>query len=256
MDLPQIGLGTMGIEESETIAHAIELGYRHLDTAQIYENEGIVGEGIARADVPREELTVATKVWADSLAPEDVRQSTNESLDRLGLDSVDLLYVHRPVETYGPETTLPAFDSLREEGLIEHIGVSNFTPTQLDEAHEILESPIASHQVELHPLYQQPELLEYARDDGHTLVAYSPLAQGAVFDSPELQEIAETYGTTPAQVALAWLAAKEGVVSIPKASSTEHLKANLAAADLRLDSEERDRIDGIAPEEKLFEYER
>lgn len=253
MDLPQIGLGTMGIEEPETITNAIELGYRHLDTAQIYENEGVVGKGISRADVPREELIVATKVWADSLAPEAVRRSTEESLDRLGLDSIDLLYVHRPIETYDPKTTLPAFDALRDEGTIENVGVSNFTTDQLDEAREILDSPIVAHQVELHPLYQQAKLLQYTRDAGHTLVAYSPLAQGAIFDSPELQEIAQKHGTTPAQVALAWLAAKECVVSIPKASSTEHLEANLAAADLRLGSGDQERIDGIACEEKLFE---
>ena len=253
MDLPEIGLGTMGIEESETIARAIELGYRHLDTAQIYDNEAVVGRGIEQANVPREELLVATKVWADSLASEDVRRSTKESLDRLGLDFVDLLYVHRPIETYDPETTLPAFDSLRKDGLIENVGVSNFTPNQLDEARKILDSPITAHQVEMHPLYGQAELLQYARDDGHALVAYSPLAQGAVFETPELQEIATKHETTPAGVSLAWLATKENVVSIPKASSAEHLEANLAAADLRLDPEDYERIGGIESGEKLFE---
>jgi 2,5-diketo-D-gluconate reductase B len=253
MDLPEIGLGTMGIEEPDTIARAIELGYRHLDTAQIYDNEAVVGRGIEQADVPREELIVATKVWADSLAPEDVRRSTEESLDRLGVDFVDLLYVHRPIETYDPETTLPAFDSIREEGLIGNVGVSNFTTDQLDEARKVLDSPIAAHQVEMHPLYQQSELLQYARDDGHALVAYSPLAQGAVFENPELQEIATKYETTPVQVSLAWLAGKENVVSIAKASSMEHLEANLAAADLRLDPEDYERIGGIESGEKLFE---
>lgn len=253
MELPKIGLGTMGIEEPDTIARAIEMGYRHLDTAQIYENEEMVGEGISRAEVSREELIVATKVWADSLAPEDVRRSTEESLDRLGVDFVDLLYVHRPIESYDPETTLPAFDSLREEGLIGNVGLSNFAVPQLDEAREILDGRIAAHQVELHPLYGQSELIDYARNDGHTLVAYSPLAQGAVFDVPEIREIAETHETTPAQVSLAWLAGKENVVSIPKASSMEHLESNLAATDLELDSEEHDRIDRITSEKKLFE---
>lgn len=253
MNLPPVGLGTMGIDDPDVIARAIELGYRHLDTAQIYKNEAVVGDGISRASVPREELVVATKVWADSLAPVDVRKSTKKSLDRLGLDFVDLLYVHRPIETYDPETTLGAFDSLREDGLIENVGVSNFTIDQLNEAREILDSPISAHQVELHPLYGQAELLEYARDDGQTLVAYSPLAQGAVFDAPEIVEIAQKHETTPAAVSLAWLAAKEHVVSIPKASSTDHLEANLAAVDIELDSEERERIDGISHEKKLFE---
>ncbi|ADJ15957.1 aldo/keto reductase [Halalkalicoccus jeotgali] len=253
LELPPIGLGTMGIDEPETIASAIEMGYRHLDTAQIYENEAVVGEGISRADVPREELTVATKVWADSLAPADVRESTEASLDRLGLDAVDLLYVHRPIEAYDPETTLPAFDSLREDGLIERIGMSNFTTTQLGEAREILDAPIAAHQVERHPFYREDDLLEYAREDGHTLVAYAPLAQGNVFDDPILGEIAAERGVSEAQVSLAWLAGTAGVVSIPKASSEEHLKANLAAAEIELTSEERARIDGVEGEGKLFE---
>ncbi|MFC6904740.1 aldo/keto reductase [Halalkalicoccus tibetensis] len=252
-ELPPIGLGTMGIEDPDTVARAIELGYRHLDTAQIYENEDVVGEGISRADVPREELTVATKVWADSLAPADVHRSTEESLGELGLDSVELLYVHRPIEAYDPEETLPAFDSLREDGLIEHVGLSNFTTTQLEKARGILEAPIAAHQVEYHPFYWEEELLDFAREDGHALVAYSPLAQGEVFDDPVLEEIAAEHGASEAQVALAWLAGTEGVVPIPKASSEEHLKANLAAAEIELTEEERGRIDGIEDAEKLFE---
>ncbi|KYH27472.1 2,5-diketo-D-gluconate reductase B [Halalkalicoccus paucihalophilus] len=251
--LPKIGLGTMGIEDPDTIARAIELGYHHLDTAQIYENEDVVGEGIARADVSREELTVATKVWADNLAPEDVRSSAEASLDRLGLDFVELLYVHRPIEAYDPGATLPEFDSLREDGLIEHVGLSNFSIDQLEEAREILAGPIAAHQVEMHPLYGQRELLEYARTARHTLVAYSPLAQGAVFELPEIREVAEERGVSEAEVSLAWLTAKDGVVTIPKASSEEHLEANLAGAGLELTAEERERIEGIEEERKLFE---
>jgi 2,5-diketo-D-gluconate reductase B len=251
--LPPIGLGTMGIEDPATIAHAIDLGYRHLDTAQIYDNEDVVGEGIARADVPREELTVATKVWADSLAPEDVRRTTEESLERLGLDRVDLLYVHRPIEAYDPERTLPAFNGLREEGSIHEVGVSNFTPDELDEARSVLDSPIFAHQVECHPLYRQRELREYARGAGHMLVAYSPLAQGAIFEVPELREIAEKHDATPAQVSLAWLAGLDGVATIPKASGREHLEANLAARDLELDDEDVERIESIEREQKLFE---
>ncbi|WP_122089668.1 aldo/keto reductase [Halalkalicoccus subterraneus] len=253
LQLPEIDLGTMGIEDPDAIARAIEIGYRHLDTAQIYENEDVVGEGISRADVPREELTVATKVWADDLAPEDVRRSTEESLDRLGLDRVDLLYVHRPIEAYDPEATLPAFDELRAEGLIEHVGVSNFTTAQFEEASEILDSPITANQVERHPFYREDDLLEYAREDGHTLVAYSPLAQGKVFDDPVLGGIAAERGISEAQVSLAWLAGTDGVVPIPKASSVDHLEANLVAGGIELTREERARIDGIGEEGKLFE---
>ncbi|WP_254769206.1 aldo/keto reductase [Salinilacihabitans rarus] len=252
MNLPAVGLGTMGIEEPAPIETALELGYRHLDTAQIYGNEAVVGEAIARSDVPREALTVATKVWADSLAPADVRRTTAESLDRLGLASVDLLYVHRPIETYDPETTLPAFDALREAGTVRGVGLSNFTLADLGTAREVLDAPIAAHQVEFHPLFQPDALLDHARERGYPLVAYSPLAGGRVRDVEEVVAVAEKHDATPEAVSIAWLCGKENVVPIPKASSRAHLEANLAARDLDLDDEDVRAIDGIERTEELF----
>jgi 2,5-diketo-D-gluconate reductase B len=250
---PKLGLGTMGIEDPERIASAIEAGYRHLDTAQIYENEAVVGRGIERASVEREDLSLATKVWADSLAPEDVLASTRESLDRLGVGYVDLLYVHRPIDTYDPEKTLPAFDRLREEGRVRAVGVSNFDAERVAEAREILDAPVAANQVEMHPLYQQEELLADARRHDYALVAYSPLAQGEVFDIPELESVAEKHDATPAQVSLAWLAAKENVVPIPRSASDDHLRENLTALELDLDAKDVAKIESIDREEKLFE---
>ncbi|WP_423745431.1 aldo/keto reductase (plasmid) [Haladaptatus sp. SPP-AMP-3] len=247
-----IGLGTMGIDDPERIAAAIEMGYRHLDTAQIYDNEEAVGEAIDRADVPRSELFVATKVWADSLAPDDVLETTAESLDELGLDTVDLLYVHRPIEDYNPEETLPAFDELRDDGRIRHVGVSNFSPEEIAVAREVLDAPIFAHQVEMHPLYDQSELLADAhRHDTH-LVAYAPIAHGEVFDLPVLNDLAEVHDATEAQIALAWLVEK-GAIPIPRSASDGHLRENLAAADIRLDAAAVARIDAIDREEKLFE---
>lgn len=252
MKLPPIGLGTMGIDDPDVIATALELGYEHLDTAQIYENEAVVGEGVARSGVPREEVNVATKVWADSLEPDAVRRTTAESLERLGLESVDLLYVHRPIETYEPEATLPAFDELYEAGVIGGVGLSNFTREELEVAQRILNAPIAAHQVEYHPLFQPETLLDHAREHGYPLVAYSPLANGRAGEIDEVVAVAERHDATPEAVCLAWLAAKEGVVPIPKASSRAHLEANLEAQDLELDSVDCDRIDGIARTEELF----
>nr|WP_276282241.1 aldo/keto reductase [Halorussus sp. DT72] len=250
---PKLGLGTMGIEDPDRIASAVELGYRHLDTAQIYENEGVVGRGVERASVERADLSVATKVWADSLAPEDVLASTRESLDELGVGYVDLLYVHRPIDTYDPEATLPAFDRLREEGRVRAVGVSNFDAEQVAEAREILDAPVAANQVEMHPLYRQDDLLADARRRGYSLVAYSPLAQGEVFDLPEIRAVAEKHDATPAQVSLAWLAGKENVVPIPRSSSDDHLRENLAALELSLDDEDVARIESIDRQKKLFE---
>ncbi|WP_276254512.1 aldo/keto reductase [Halomontanus rarus] len=252
LTLPPVGLGTMGIDDPDVVATALEVGYRHLDTAQIYDNESVVGEGLARSDRPREELTVATKVWADSLEPDAVRETTAESLERLGLETVDLLYVHRPIETYEPERTLPAFDELRKKGTIDHVGLSNFSVAELKAAREILESPIAAHQVEYHPLFQPTELLEHAREHDYQLVAYSPLAAGRLEEVDAVVAVAQKHDTSPEAVSLAWLCAKDNLVTIPKASSRAHLEANLAALELDLDAEDRERIDGIEREVEIF----
>lgn len=251
-ELPDVGLGTMGIEDPDTIAAAVEMGYRHLDTAQIYGNEAVVGDGVARADVDREDVFVATKVWADKLARGDVLSSTRESLEKLGLDAVDLLYVHRPIEDYDPPETLAAFDELHEEGLVRNVGVSNFTPGELDEARGLLDAPLFAHQTELHPLFYEEHLVAYAQEHDHYVVAYSPLAAGEVGDVPEVVEVAEKHDATPEQVSLAWLASKDNVVTIPKASSETHLRSNLAAADLELDAADVEKIESVEREEELF----
>lgn len=250
--LPPIGLGTMGIDEPDVIATALELGYRHLDTAQIYGNEDVVGEGIARSDVPRDEVHVATKVWADSLAPDAVRRTTDESLERLGLDAVDLLYVHRPIETYDPDRTLPAFEELLESGVAGGVGLSNFSVGNLETARAVLEAPIAAHQVEYHPLFQPDDLLARAREHGYPLVAYSPLANGRAREIDAVVAVADEHDATPEAVCLAWLAAKDGVVPIPKASSREHLAANLEALALELAAADHERLDGIERTEAIF----
>ena len=253
--LPPVGLGTMELDTAEratAVTEALEAGYRHVDTAQIYRNEHLVGDAVAAADVPREEVLVATKAWADSLASAALGPSVEASRARLGVEAIDLLYVHRPVESYDPDETLPALDELREAGLIRRVGVSNFEPEQLDEARERLDAPLFAHQTELHPLYRRPDLVEYARRHGHWLVAYSPLAGGNVFDVPELRRIAEKHGTTPAAVSIAWLTSLENVVVVPKASGLDHLRANLAAADLELDAEDVAAIESIDREEELY----
>jgi 2,5-diketo-D-gluconate reductase B len=256
LSLPPVGLGTMGLDGStgaETVTTALGLGYRHLDTARIYDNEGVVGDGLAASAVPREDVTLATKLWVDDLAPaERLRESVAESLDRLGVDAIDLLYVHRPRGAYDPETTLPALDELVADRTVGAVGLSNFTLEELETASETLHAPIGAHQTEYHPLYRRPELVEHAREGGYPLVAYSPLAGGGVFDVPELKRIAEKHGVTPAAVSIAWLTAIGGVVTVPKASSRAHLEANLAAAELELDPEDVEAIESIDREEELF----
>jgi len=246
--MPALGLGTWENDDpaqcTESVKTALEVGYRHVDTAQIYGNEAAVGEGIAAAAVDREDVFLASKVWIDQLAPEDVIESTRESLDKLGVESVDLMYVHWPAGKYDPAETLPAFAELRDRGLIDRIGVSNFEPEHLDAATDALgETPFAN-QVEMHPLLRQEELREYADANDIELVAYSPLARANVLDEPEIVDIAEKHGVSAARVSLAWLREK-GVTAIPKATGEDHIRDNLASLELDLDDEDVDAIDTL-----------
>ena len=247
-DIPMLGLGTWENDDPEACAAsvetALEMGYRHIDTAQAYGNEAAVGEGIAAADVDREEVFLATKVWIDNLAHDDVIATTEASLDRLGVDSVDLMYVHWPSRTYDAEETLAAFNELHADGKIDRIGVSNFEPDQLREAIELSDAPIVANQVECHPLLQQAELREVTAEEGVELVAYSPLARGDVFDVQELQEIADDHDASPAQVSLAWLR-QQGITAIPKATSEAHIRDNWQSLSLTLSDEEIERIENI-----------
>ncbi|MFO7925944.1 MAG: aldo/keto reductase [Halobacteriota archaeon] len=256
--LPRIGLGTVSDdppEWTEAVRTALEIGYRHIDTAQMYDNEEYVGEGIRASSIDGEEVFVATKtVYPDGPDhPEGVRDAIDGSVDRLGLDSVDLCYVHWPSDVYEPETVLPQFDEAREDGTIDRVGVCNFTPDLLDEAREILDAPLTAHQVEFHPLLQQDELLEYAQEHDHWLVAYCPIARGRVYDVPEVREIAEKHDATPAQVSLAWLLSKDNVAVIPKSSGEAHQRENLAAADIALDGEDVATIDSLEYEERIID---
>jgi 2,5-diketo-D-gluconate reductase B len=246
--MPMLGLGTWQNTDpeqcAESVRTALEMGYRHVDTAQAYGNEAAVGEGIATADLPREDVFLATKVWTDQLGYDDVVHSTKHSLDELGVDSVDLLYVHWPANEYDPADTLAAFDELYSRGMIDRVGVSNFEPEHVDEALDRLDAPLFANQVECHPFLPQTELREHCAEHDVELVAYSPLARGAVFDDDTLTAIADAHDASAAQVSLAWLREK-GVTAIPKATSEAHIADNWASLDLALTDDEVARIDAI-----------
>jgi len=247
-DMPMFGLGTWENENpdqcAESVRTALDMGYRHIDTAQAYGNEDAVGDGIAAADVDRGDIFLATKIWIANLDYEDVLETAQESLDRLGTDYLDMLYVHWPAQAYDPEDTMAAFDELYDDGTIRNVGVSNFEPHHIDEAREQLDAPIFANQVEIHPLLQQEELREFAADTDLELVAYSPLARGDVFDVPELTEIAEKHGVSEAQVSLAWLRDND-ITAIPKATSEAHIRDNWGSLTLELDDEDHETIAGI-----------
>jgi len=246
--MPVLGLGTWENTDpdacAESVRTALETGYRHIDTAQAYGNEAAVGEGVAAADVDRDDVFLATKVWIDNLAHDDVLATTEASLDRLGVDYVDLLYVHWPARAYDPEGTLAAFDELAEDGTIRHVGVSNFEPENLERATEILDADVFANQVECHPFLQQDALRAANAEHDVETVAYSPLARGAVFDDPVLGEIADEHGVSEAQVSLAWLREND-VTAIPKATGRDHIADNWGSLDLELTDDDLDRIDGV-----------
>lgn len=255
--LPHIGIGTYDMEpdvSTASVASALNEGYRHVDTAEMYENQAAVGRALDIADVDRDEVFVATKIDSKNLSYDDVIEHADSCREKLGVDALDLLYVHWPIRTYDPEETLPAFEELYDRGTIRNVGLSNFTPSLLEDALDRLDVGLFAHQVECHPLFQQEELRRYAREHDHYLVAYSPLAKGAVTDVPELVDIADAYGATPAQVALAWLRSKENVVPIPKSSSETHIEENLAARDLSLDDEDVERIDTLDRSERQVDF--
>jgi 2,5-diketo-D-gluconate reductase B len=258
-DFPRVGLGTYSSDDqqqwTDNVRTALDVGYRAIDTAQVYGNEEYVGKGIATSSVDREEVFLATKtVHVDVPSnPEEVSEAIEGCLDRLGVEYVDLLYVHWPSGIYDHEAILPAFDEAYEAGKTRHVGLSNFTPELLDGARTVLDAPLAAHQVEMHPLLQQEELLERAQEDDHWLVAYSPLAKGEVFDVPAIRAVAEKHNATPAQVSIGWLLSKENVAVIPKASSEAHMRDNRAAREIELDKEDIARIDAIEREYRVID---
>ena len=253
--LPDVGLGTWqntGEQCTESVRTALDVGYRHVDTAERYGNEKRVGRALAESSVPREDVVVATKVHGSNLAYDDVLDSVEGSRGRLGVETIDLLYVHWPRRAYDPAATLAAFERLHERGAIGRVGLSNFTPDLLADARDRLSIPVAAHQVEMHPFLPQEGLLADAREHDTRLVAYAPLARGAVLDHPVIAEIARGHDATAAQVSLAWLLSK-GVTVVPKATSEAHVRENFEARDVELDRRAIRRIDEIDRRERLYD---
>ncbi len=242
-----LGLGTYrltGEACSRTVERALSMGYRHVDTAQMYGNEAEVGQGIEASGVDREEVFVTTKVWPSDFEHDRVIQTTHESLRKLGVDHIDLLLMHWPPNGVPLGETLGAMRELQDEGSVRHIGVSNFSTVLVEEAAEHAE--IFCNQVEYHPYRDQGDILAQAQNMDYLLTAYRPLSRGGVGDDATLREIGEAHGKTTAQAALRWLIQQEKVSAIPKASSEDHLQANLDVFDFELSEAEMDRISSLS----------
>ena len=238
--VPKLGFGTYRLFHQSAVSaveEALKTGFRHIDTAQIYQNEKEVGEGIRLSKTPREDIFLVTKVWRDSLQPEQVIQTTKESLHHLKVDYVDLLLIHWPNSEVPLNETLSAMESLVQEGKTRFIGVSNFPSVTLREAKKICPL-IITNQVEYHTLLSQEKMLETLRKLGMLLTAYSPLARGEALRLQQVRHIAEKHKKHPAQIVLKWLVDQENVVAIVKSQTPQRIKTNFDIFHFELDPED------------------
>jgi len=242
-ELPTLGFGTWNLHGDTlrtALGAALDAGYTHVDTAEGYENEAVVGEVLAEHD--REELFLTSKVLAKHLHYGGVIEACEASLDRLGTDYLDLYLIHWPNPAVSLRETMAAMARLRERGLVRNVGVSNFTRYQLGAARRVADAPIAVNQIEFHPWFQRPDLVEYCREAGIAVAAAAPLARTEVLEDPVVEELAASYDRSPARIVLRWALESDAVV-LPKSSSPEHVRANAALFDWSLDSEDRRRLD-------------
>ena len=256
MNIPAFGLGTFRLKDRvvvDSVRNALELGYRAIDTAQIYGNEAEVGQAIAASGVPRADLFVTTKVWTDNLAADALLPSLRQSLDKLRADYVDLTLVHWP----SPRDAVPmaeylqALAAAKQQGLTRQIGLSNFTIALTRQAIAILGADaIATQQIEVHPYLQNRKLIGFLQQQGIHVTSYMTLAYGKVLQDPVIAAIAARHAATPAQVALAW-ALQQGYAVIPSSTKRENLASNLLAQSLRLDAQDMAQIATLDRGERL-----
>jgi diketogulonate reductase-like aldo/keto reductase len=238
--IPVIGFGTMTLKEDlcvELVEAALHLGYRHLDTAQMYGNEREVGSGLRGSGLKREEVFLTTKVWFTRLAAGDFERSVDESLEKLGLPWVDLLMIHWPNAQIPLADSIAALCKVKRAGLAKNIGVANFNVAMLDEAVKLADEPLAALQIETHPYLDQTKIIAAARRHGLAVVGYCPLARGKVPGDETLQHIGRAHGKSPAQIALRFLE-QESIIPIPRTSKRERLAENLGSLEFKLSENE------------------
>ncbi|WP_432720794.1 2,5-didehydrogluconate reductase DkgB [Jeongeupia wiesaeckerbachi] len=254
--MPAIGLGTFRLQGQtiiDSVRTGLELGYRHIDTAQIYGNEADVGQAMFESDIARDQLFVTTKIWTESLGRDALIPSLKDSLAKLRMDHVDLTLIHWP----SPADATPVADYMgtlleaQQQGLTRKIGVSNFTIAQLQQAIAAVGAErIATLQIEIHPFLQNRKLVNFARANGIHLTAYMPLAYGKVMSDPAIAGIAERHGVSAAQVALAW-SLQQGFAVIPSSTRRANLAANLQATTLTLSDADMAAIAALDRGERL-----
>jgi 2,5-diketo-D-gluconate reductase B len=254
INLPRLGLGTFRMQGDvcrKAVESALGLGYRHIDTAEMYGNEDAIGPAIAASGVARKDLHVTTKVWNENLAPDAIRRAFETSLKKLRLDHIDLYLVHWPAKSMNLPAMFDTLMKLQQEGRTRAIGVANFNIALLKTVVEEIKAPIACNQIEYHIMLDQTPIRNYLAAKSIPLVAYCPLAQGRAASDETLMAIGRKHGATAAQVALNWLLDQDGVAAIPKASRAESQQANLDALKVTLDDADRKAIAAL-PKNQRF----
>ncbi|MGP5132993.1 aldo/keto reductase [Psychrobacter cibarius] len=250
-NIPVLGLGTWqstGQDCVDVVSQALKMGYEHIDTAQAYDNEKEVGQGIKQSGVSRDKFFLTTKIFPDDMKfePEKLVAAAKRSLEDLDTDYVDLLLLHWPDDRVPLSETIPALCELQKQGLTRNIGVSNFNIANIIEAEKYADVPIVVNQVEFHPFIKQKTLQTFLNNHHILLEAYSPLARGDVFDNDIMKEIADKHNVTPAQISLAWILSDKHRIAIPKTSNPDHLQGNLDAIKVQLSADDIKKIDSLA----------
>ncbi|HET7570316.1 MAG TPA: aldo/keto reductase [Gammaproteobacteria bacterium] len=257
--IPALGFGTFMLKPADArrmVEAALEIGYRHIDTAQLYRNETDTGAAIAASGIDRGDIFLTTKVWIERFHAGDLEASADESLERLGTDYVDLLLLHWPNADVPLEETLEALMRVKQAGKAKHIGISNFSTALVQQAVELVGAEeLVTNQVEYHVFLSQQKILAQARQFGMLVTAYCPLAQGKVVGNETLRAISDSHGKSEAQVALRWLLQQEGVIAIPRTKNEAHARANFEVFDFTLDDAEMRRIDQLLGDERQIDPE-
>jgi len=247
--IPALGLGTWclsGAQATELVAGALRDGYRHIDTAAMYDNEVAVGEGLRASGVAREEIFLTTKVWYENLSSDDLPRSLEASLKRLNVAAVDLVLIHWPSKTIALRDSIAALNGVLRRGLARNIGVSNFTTSLLDAAVALSDVPLACNQIEYHPYLNQDKLLAACRKHGMAAVSYCPLARGGdLFAEPAVAAAALAHGKTAAQIVLRWQVQQDSVAAIPRSSNPGRIRENLDIFDFALSEAEMRAISAL-----------
>jgi 2,5-diketo-D-gluconate reductase B len=246
--IPLLGLGTWELRGrtcARIVEQALRLGYRHVDTAEMYDNERDVGDGLRASGVPRDQVFVTTKIWPSHFAPRELERAAKQSLVHLRVSEVDLLLLHWPNAQIPLSDTLGALCRVKQAGLARHIGISNFTVALIEQAVQFSSEPLVCNQIEVHPFLDQTKVIEACHRHGLAVVAYSPLARGKAARDPLLKEIGTAHGKSAVQVALRWLV-QQNIVVIPRTEKIERLSSNAALFDFALTEDEMRRIGGLA----------